>query len=223
MLEQHLQDTFATGTPLTYENCVACISAEASHQVDNRSLSGKPGSEYVNTVITSRGGNTNSITGLWKHQHNPEGVFCTTPGCGKGDHDHPHCYGKGGGMEGQAPWQKGKKPRETAASAVAPASTPTPPAVAALVMAPNTSSSITAFTRSSAAAGTFLADLLCASIVELDDAPHLAAFVSNAFTTILDSGTTSMLIRDRSSFWAYSTADPVVVHTANHGSLTTSG
>jgi len=27
-------------------------------------------------------------------------------GCGKGDHDQARCFEKGGGMEGQAPWQR---------------------------------------------------------------------------------------------------------------------
>ncbi|KAG1786744.1 uncharacterized protein HD556DRAFT_1313237 [Suillus plorans] len=42
-------------------------------------------------------------------------------------------------------------------------------------------------------------------------------------STILDSGTTSTLVCDHAMFWTYSTQDPVVVKTANHGSLHTSG
>lgn len=43
-----------------------------------------------------------------------------TPGCGRGDHGHDHCYAEGGGMEGQAPssWQRKKKLTATDASTV---------------------------------------------------------------------------------------------------------
>ncbi|KIK31892.1 hypothetical protein CY34DRAFT_34223, partial [Suillus luteus UH-Slu-Lm8-n1] len=164
----------------------------------------------------------NSITGLRKHRHNPDGVFCTTVGCNKGDHDHAHCYQKGGGMEGQAPWMKGKKKeKETAAAAIVP-----PPPAAAKPAAPSTT--ITAFAGTLDAATAFLADLSCASIVEVPDLSDvdtaaLSGVIAAGFNTILDSGTTTTLIQDRSYFWSYSTADAVNVRTANHGSLSTSG
>ena len=225
LLEQRIQDASATSSPLTFENCVARISAEAARHVVKKAFSG-PGSEYANAVTTAAGGAsappTNPITGLRKHKHNPEGIFCVTPGCGKGDHDHPHCYKKGGGMEGQAPWQKVKKTETAAAAVAAPLPTSPAPPIAALALG---DSSIEAFAGSSAAAASFFADLACTSITEVPDVPpaNLAAFMTSAFSTILDSGTTTTLVRDRRFFWSYSTADPVVVHTANHSSLSTSG
>lgn len=233
LLHQRIQDAFSTTTPLTFEDCVSRISAEAGRELDEKAMSG-PGSEYANAVTTTSGNsinNVNPVTGLRKNRNNPDGVFCITPGCGKGDHDQPHCYRKGGGMEGQAPWQKNKK-IATAAIAVAsmppvPAVPAPPPPVAAFAFG---DSSIESFAGSSATAAGFYADLACASIVELQDASashipshNLAAFASAAYSTILDSGTTVTLVRDRKFFWSYSTADPVIVRTANHGSLSTSG
>lgn len=206
-----------------FDACVACISAEAARLIDENILAGgAPGSEYANAATTqpSSTGAVNSITGLRKHRHNPDGVFCTTVGCNKGDHDHAHCYAKGGGMAGQAPWMKGKdkeKKTETATAAVIP-----PPAPAATAPPATT---ITAFAGTLNAADSFLADLSCASIVEEPDVDTtvLSCIVAAGFNTILDSGTTTTLIQDRSYFWSYSTADAVTVRTANHGSLGTSG
>jgi hypothetical protein len=118
--------------PSAFDICISRISAEAARVIDERILAGgAPGSEYANAATSSSSAptsNINTITGLHKHRHNPEGIFCTTVGCNKGDHDHAHCYAKGGGMEGQAPWMKNKK-KETAAAVIAPsapAPAPTP-------------------------------------------------------------------------------------------------
>ncbi|KAG2121966.1 hypothetical protein DEU56DRAFT_760486 [Suillus clintonianus] len=218
-------------SPSVFDICVTRISSEAARQLDELALAGgAPGSEYANaaTAAPTSTGNVNSITGLCKHRHNPEGVFCTTVGCNQGDHDHAHCYAKGGGMEGQAPWMKNKdKWREMATAVVAPLPVATP-----AIPATSSSSTIAAFAGTEAAAQTFLADLSCASITELADpggtltAAEMAAIscvVAAGFNTILDSGTTTTLIQDHSYFWTYSTADAVTVRTANHGSLTTSG
>jgi hypothetical protein len=181
-----------------FDACVACISAEAACLIDEHILAGgAPGSEYANaaTVQTSSSTGVNSITGLRKHRHNPDGVFCTTVGCNKGDHDHAHCYQKGGGMEGQAPWMKGKKKeKETAAAAIIP-----PPPAAAKPTAPSTT--ITAFAGTLNAATAFLADLSCTSIVEEPDLSDvdtaaLSGVIAAGFNTILDSGTTTTLIQD---------------------------
>ncbi|KAG1784231.1 hypothetical protein EV702DRAFT_1191234 [Suillus placidus] len=209
-----------------FDTCVARISAEAAHILDEHVLAGgAPGLEYANAATMSSStasGNVNSITGLRKHHHNPEGVFCTTVGCNKGDHDHAHCYALGGGMEGQAPWMKGKKrEKETAAAAIVPPSAPAPTAPP--------STAITAFAGTMDAVDSFLADLSCASIVEVPDTEYttdtaaLSCIIAAGFNTILDSGTTTTLIQDRSYFWSYSTTDAITVRTANHGSLSTSG
>jgi hypothetical protein len=168
-------------------------------------------------------GNINTIIGLHKHRHNPEGVFCTTIGCNKGDHDHAHCYAKGGGMEGQALWMKGKKKEKEKEMTATAVITP-PPAPAALL----SSTIIAAFAGTDIAAESFLVDLSCISIVEAPDASNidttvLSCIVAAGFNTILDSGTMTTLIQDHSYFWSYSTADTITVHTANHSSLSTSG
>ncbi|KAG1741812.1 uncharacterized protein EDB91DRAFT_1052246 [Suillus paluster] len=99
-----MSPSFFLPSASTFDAYVARISAEAARILDEHALAGSaPGSEYANTATTSSTTNVNTITGLRKHHHNPEGVFCTTVGCNKGDHDHVHCYAKGGGMEGQAP------------------------------------------------------------------------------------------------------------------------
>lgn len=130
-------------------------------------------------------------------------------------------------MEGQAPWMKQAttKKKETVAAAVkAPAPAVPPPAAPA--------TTITAFAGCQLP-DMFLADLSCASIVEIPNvdaeplspvnAAVLSCLVAAGLNTILDSGTTTTLIQDRSYFWTYSTADIVTVKTANHGSLNTSG
>ncbi|KAG0698441.1 hypothetical protein DFH29DRAFT_1002812 [Suillus ampliporus] len=89
--------------PLTFDTCIAWISAEAACLTDEHALESKLGSEYMNTITAvPTTNNVNPITGLHKHCHNPEGMFCTT----------------GGGMEGQAPWLKNKK-KEAVMAAVA--------------------------------------------------------------------------------------------------------
>ncbi|KAG1798859.1 uncharacterized protein HD556DRAFT_1305720 [Suillus plorans] len=107
-------------------------------------------------------------------------------------------------------------------------------AVAANVSAPTSSSSsnqpptpIAALvTHSAEPPSNHQCDLSCASIEELPNDPSVTGDISaqaHALSTILDSGTTSTLICDRAIFWTYSTQDPVIVKTANHGSLPTSG
>ncbi|KAG2150769.1 hypothetical protein DEU56DRAFT_697020, partial [Suillus clintonianus] len=129
---------------------------------------------------------------------------CTMPGCNKGDHDHEHCYGKGGGMEGQAPWMRNKKKETAAVTVAAPSSTPV---IAAVVTAESLSSLYT--------------DVSFASIAQLPD--EVSCAISLPFATILDSGTTVTLVKDRRFFHTYSTAETVPVHTANHGILETTG
>lgn len=203
---------------LTFEGCISRISAEAARQIDEDQLNSGPGSEYANAAAVSTVNNVNSITGLRKHRNNPEGIFCTTAGCNKGDHDHAHCYGKGGGMDGQAPWQKKKKEATAAAAVTPPAPPPPAPAPAAAVAAATSMES--RYPEH---------DLACASILEVDDSHSLptpeavACITSHFLTTILDSGTSMTLIKNREYFWSFSTDNPVTVRTANHGHLETSG
>jgi hypothetical protein len=136
LLEQCMHDesmsTNATSSPtFTFESCVARITSEAArHVVTQHFHSSRPGSEYANAATTSTASGVNPITNLRMHKHNPQGIFCTTPGCNKGDHDQAHCYRKGGGMEGQVPWMRPKKTdgsgKSDTAVTVAAAATPAP-------------------------------------------------------------------------------------------------
>lgn len=222
MLEQRMHDEVMTALPgtvsaFTVDSCVSRITAEAARHVHSHSITNaRPGSEYANATSSSAApSNVNSITGLRKHRHNPDGIFCTTPGCNKGDHDHAHCYGKGGGMEGQAPWMRNRK-REDAKDKTAVAA-------AATTVAPPTSSSVPAPVIAAAATdiSSLMHDLSFASIAEIPD--EVACAANLPFTTILDSGTTVTLVKDRRFFHTYSTEEPVSVLTANHGVLQTTG
>lgn len=229
-LEQRMHDVFsatvvssavAAGAPVaatlrmdafTFENCAARITAEAVRQLNERASVSGPGSEYANAVASAPlpSANVNPITGLRKNKNNPGGIWCLTTGCGKGDHDQAHCFAKGGGMEGQAPWQRNKQGKGTSVS-------PFPSTSAPAIPPPP----VSAFAGSETAAAAFFGDLSCASVTELPDT--VTGVLSAALSTILDSGTTTTLIQDRSYFWTYSTEDVVTVRTANHGSLPTSG
>ncbi|KAG2122465.1 uncharacterized protein EDB93DRAFT_1259257 [Suillus bovinus] len=195
-------------TPSIFDICILRISSEAAHVINKCVLAGgMPGSEHAHTAMlaSSHTRNINPITGLRKHRHNPEGMFCTTVGCNKGDHDHGHCYVKGGGMEGQAPWMKNKrrdKEKETAATAVvtSPTANNTPPTLPP-------SMAIAAFTGTEAAALMFLTDLSCASITETVGDPNtvtaLANLITEGFNTILDLGMTTTLIQSFASLRRY--------------------
>jgi hypothetical protein len=108
-------------------------------------------------------------------------------------------------MEGQAPWMKGKKKeKEMTVAAITAPSAPTPP-----------STIITAFAGTDTV-DTFFVDLSCASLVEVPDLPPtesavLSCLIAAGFNTILDLGTMTTLIHDRSYFWSYSTAEAVTV------------
>ncbi|KAG2737997.1 hypothetical protein P692DRAFT_20648054, partial [Suillus brevipes Sb2] len=219
LLEQRMHDESmhaSSSSPhaFTFESCISRITSEAArHVVTQLAHASRPGSEYANAAATGTSSSgTNSITGLRIHKFNPQGIFCTTPGCNKGDHDHAHCYQKGGGMEGQAPWMKPKKkdtPKETTTVAAAAAPAPTPPAPAPVIAA------------AAADITSLMQDLSFASISELPE--EIACAVNLPFTTILDSGTTVTLVKDRQFFHSYSTEDTVDVLTVNHGVLQTTG
>ncbi|KAG1821740.1 uncharacterized protein BJ212DRAFT_1297070 [Suillus subaureus] len=137
-----------------------------------------------------------------------------TPGCNKGDHDHAHCYGKGGGMEGQAPWMRNKKKDNANATPVAAAATtsavpPAPPPPAPVIAA------------AAADLSSLMQDLLFALIAEILN--EIACAINLPFMTILDLGTTVTLVKEHRFFQTYSTEDPVDVLTANHGVLQTTG
>ncbi|KAG1852549.1 hypothetical protein F4604DRAFT_1933704 [Suillus subluteus] len=214
-------------TPSAFDICITHISAKAAWMIDKQILSegGQPGSEYVNAVTSSSSSskNINSITGLHKHCHNPDDIFYTMVRCNKGDHDHAHCYTKGGGMEGQAPWMKGKKKEKEKETTIATVITPPASTSTTLPLV------IAVFASTEAAADSYFTNLSCASIAEIvEDRPNmppnpdtavLSCLIAAGFNTILDSGTTMTLICNHSYFWSYSTADIVTVCTANYGSI----
>lgn len=170
---------------------VECQRIESSRPVGKSG----PGSEYCNLA-----GPSNSGSVIHKHEKNPDGVLCTT--CGKKSHDHAHCFAKGGGMEGQGPKQpkdgKGKGKPELAAVAVA----------------------TTSLTSPSPDLATYIGDLSCA-MSEGPSAEEFAGLLNGSFASILDSGTSSHLLKDRSVFWTYKTTQARSMRTANHGILQT--
>jgi hypothetical protein len=199
---------------LSLSKAVSHITSEAAHHViTQHTHSSCPGPEYANATTTPSTSGMNSITGLHMHRHNLQGVFCTTPGCNTGDHDHTHCYGKGSGMEGQAPWMKHKKCEKDVAAAdvIAPAATSTPapsptPAIAAAAIMSLTS---------------LMDDMSLASIAEITD--EVSCIANLPFTTILDSGTMLTLVEDCHYFHTYSTEDCMPVTTTNYGILQMNG
>jgi hypothetical protein len=170
------------------------------HRIESSKPAGKssgPGSEYCNHAGSSGGV-------IHKHEKNPNGILCTN--CGKKSHDAPHCFAKGGGMEGQGPKPKGKENRKPELSAiVAPAS--------------STSSSLSA-SSSALNSDTYVGDLSCAMTEHPKD---LAALLSatGGFACILDSGTSSHLLKDRDIFWTYEVTQARPMKTANQGILQT--
>ena len=110
---------------------------------------------------------------IHKHEKNPEGILCTN--CGKKSHDTAHCFAKGGGMEGQGPKARGKVKGKSELTAIA--STP----FTSTVPSPTPT--------------TYMGDLSCALTEILDSNGSLAS--------ILDSGTSSHLLKDRDVFWLY--------------------
>lgn len=125
-------------------------------------------------------------------------------------------------MEGKAPWSHNRNGKKAPASKkeLAAASTESPPSYSPA--ANNTPPSMSDPNTS------HRCELSFAMIEELTPkslptAENLACITQHIFSTILDSGTTSTLITDRSNFWTYSTDSSVMVTTANHGKLLTSG
>jgi hypothetical protein len=133
---------------------------------------------------------------IHKHEKNPNGVLCSN--CGKKSHDCDHCFAKGGGMEGQGPKSKGKAKGKPELVAIA-SSSATPIASTSSMSPP--------------APNTYVGDLSCA-LGEIFSA-------NGGSATILDSGTSSHLLKDRDVFWTYETTQAQSMRTANQGILQT--
>src|SRR5260221_1006750 len=166
------------------------------HHIESSKPAGKssgPGSEYCNHAGPS--GNT-----IHKHEKNPNGVLCTN--CGKKSHDAPHCFAKGGGMEGQGPKPKGKENRKPELAAIASMSSALPPPPPILNM--------------------YVGDLSCVMAEELSMKDFTSLLLANGNPAcILDSGTSSHLLKDRDVFWTYNATSARPMKTANHGILQT--
>jgi len=167
---------------------VECQRIESSKPVGKSS---GPGSEYCNHAGPSGV--------IHRHEKNPNGVLCTN--CGKKSHDAPHCFAKGGGMEGQGPKPRSKEDWKPELAAIASTST-------TLAPPPNSSPA------------TYLGDLSCA-MIEKPSAEGFAALLNGSFASILDSGTSSHLLKDRDVFWTYEATQARPMKTANQGILQT--
>jgi hypothetical protein len=215
----------------TFQDAASTIVNEATQMLQESGLPG-PGSKYVNVAQSSISTpNINPETGLRRTKNNPSGTYCTTSLCAEHkrcDHDTRHCYGKGGGLEEQAPWQKKKKEKdgktnETAFIAAAAGSEYHTP----LANSSSHSSSMPAVVNlaiTSQPTDNHFHELSCAAVHELpQESGELSALTESTSATILDSGTASHLIHDQHLFWSYTADRSVRMKTANHRSLDTEG
>jgi hypothetical protein len=205
-------DAAAALHPLALTSIVSRIEAEGQRTRMPTKQPG-PGSEYANVARESGG--------IRKHKGNPDGVPCTNPICqAKGklaeSHDIAHCWQTRGRMEGRKPeWMvlRDKARVETRIQlAQHTASRPT--------LAPTQSSSTTWDLQGSGQTAHFEGDLLCAMIEPAVDVSFLA---QHLLAVLMDSGTTSHLIKDRQLFWSFDPSGATAVRTANHGVLNTCG
>ena len=182
-----------SGHPLSFDDVRSRLEAEAERVLPFSSSSLYRISEHANPAHEVR-----------KHKNNPSGVPCTNPICIKAgrtySHDHGHCWQEGGGMAGQKPdWllQRGKSRSSSYQQ-----------------------SSNAAVSLAIPSSPTFPidADMSCATAdVELSLLSHIG------LGALLDSGTTSHLICNKSHFWSFNETLATPVRTANHGILTTQG
>ncbi|KIJ09405.1 hypothetical protein PAXINDRAFT_17503 [Paxillus involutus ATCC 200175] len=109
-------------------------------------------------------------------------------------------------MEGQAPWQKKKKKEGTSSGTPTPtvSGTSTPAVTSSSLPAISAATITSSFPDASNDA--FFGDLSCASVTPLGPgtmSPKLAAHIHSSLSIILDSGTTTTLIRDHAHFWSF--------------------
>ena len=208
-LQMRITEAAESSSPLSLTTVTLRIQAEA-RRIEGYKFSIKPGpgSEYTNAARESKPASS-STTAVRVHKRNPSGVSCTV--CGKSTHDKEHCWEKGGGAEGQKPtWmvmrdaERASKPTTAAPSKGKSSATPETANVA--------QESVVDYGN--------ISEYSCASILDI---ASQTASTGKAFgdSVLLDSGTTSHLIRDRSAFWTYDTSQAVSVRTANQGTLNT--
>ena len=229
----------------SFEDISVRIAAEAHRLVLETSTTLSVGSEFTNVAKTSRQPNVNPATGLRRTKNNPSGVYCDTPldngaMCGAGNHNRAHCFKPGGGMAGQQPahwkpfWRSKpgdsglSAPATSAASIPAPSSGSSavqqPPPVAAAAVTVTSAPTVPSYDKGSWTTREY--DLSCASITGFDGDDDccpsdevLACLPVRSYSSLLDSGTSRTLVRDRAHFHSYATDSSVHVKTANHSQL----
>ncbi|KAI6004771.1 hypothetical protein EDD15DRAFT_2359587 [Pisolithus albus] len=171
----------------TFKHAAQTIVKEAM-QIMNESPNPGPGSEYANAAIPGGRGEINSVTGRKRV-----------------DHDWNNCFQPGGGKAGQAPWQKARS--ANAMSQVAATVTPAPTVATPQSGGPQATAPLAAMAIQCPPADSYFRDLSCAIMEELVEGEasgeRVASLAEATFSTILDSGTTTHLIRDPSLFWTF--------------------
>lgn len=177
-----------------FDKIVQCISSECHRlNVDKPTKGPGPGLEYVTAASE-----------IQRHGKNPQGIPCSN--CRKLSHDREHCWAKGGGMEGQGP-SSNARPKSRNTTFESPAA-----ALASDGLVVFSSTSATFATTASAKMSSHPTshptdDLSFASMDHMASLPdsNLALIAQHAFAAVLDSGTTSHLIRDWHFFSSYDT------------------
>ena len=164
----------STTSTLCFDEVARSFTEKANAIVGKWKLAG-PGSEYANMVaMHTNSAQINPTMGLKMHKNNPKGIKCTNLLCADlpcvDNHNLPHCYWAGRGMEDKAPsWIHNKSKPKTKTAIV----TTTPVA--------------TTETANSVMEHNHRRELSCASLdISTLHTPHLAA--------LLNPGTTSHII-----------------------------
>ncbi|KAI5985461.1 hypothetical protein EDD15DRAFT_2200566 [Pisolithus albus] len=206
----------------TFKHAAQTIIKEAMQMTNEASTPG-PGSEYASAALAGKHGEVNPVTNLRRTKNNPSGRK-------RVDHDWDNCFHPGGGKAGQAPWQRSKATPAvgTTPSATVAVATPSPPVQAN--SAQTTMTPLAAAVTPYPPTDSYFRDLSCAVVEELagteqadQGSSDLAALATATLSTILDSGTTTHLIKDSSLFWTFTRDSTVSMRTASHGSLSTEG
>jgi hypothetical protein len=159
--------------PDTLLNCIInCLVVECQRIESSKSTKSGAGSEYCNHA-----GDPGAIR---KHDKNPLGVLCTN--CWHRTHDNDHYFAQGGG---KAKAVKKVKP-ELAAAVAAPT--------------PDTSSGSTLYDiyQGDLSCAMIETNLTCAAVDEVvPSASEFSTLVAKNAASLLDSGTSSHLLRDQ--------------------------
>jgi hypothetical protein len=189
-----------------WENLVSRLTQECLHlaaiagKSDFRKKNG-PGSEYA-------GYSSNQST-FRKTKHNPNGVRCSN--CNGVTHDNEHCFAPGGGMAGLRDAFRNK----TGQFAETTKKSEGHPVVAAF------SSALMPRSDDQPINSSGPSDYSFSSIEEILTPEEFTSVINTGFSTLLDSGASSHIIKDARFFWNYDRQGARSVKTANHGTLST--